>query len=188
MAAGASPATAETYPYVAPTTSDPYYTVVVPAGMTVAHIDLFGAQGGLLAGGKGARVQAALAVVPGEELRVFVGGQPADNRSAGGYNGGGESAGQQGTRGHGGGGATDIRRAPYTEADRLAVAGGGGGSGSKEAAGGDSDGVGTAGGSDVTDGKGGRSGSEGGAGGAAGTGSNDGGNAVPGGNAGGASG
>ena len=160
---------------------DPSYVVIVPTGMTVASVDLFGAQGGRSVGGKGARAQGTVAVVPGEELRLYVGGQPAATSQDGGYNGGGSAPGQTAFRGRGGGGSTDIRRAPYTESDRLVVAGGGGGSGSRDAPGGDSDGAGAIGGSNPSDGKGGRPGSEGGTGGAAGTANN--GNADPGGNA-----
>jgi hypothetical protein len=64
---------------------------------------------------------------------IVVGGIPAPNSVAGGFNGGGSARGR--TRPHsqaggGGGGAADVRTGPgYTLADRILVAGGGGGNG-----------------------------------------------------------
>lgn len=90
----------------------------VPAGVTQATFDLYGAQGSTDCPdtGKGARVRGTIAVTPGETLRVRVGGQ-------GGFNGGGTA----GAGGGAGGGASDIRRGSgFTLADRLLVAGGGG--------------------------------------------------------------
>lgn len=93
-------------------------TYTVPAGVTVLTIDMTGAQGhnGVTTnGGNGGRVQATLAVTPGEVLNLYVGGQN-------GYNGGGISTGT----GNGGGG-TDIRVGGIDLTDRVMIAGGGGG-------------------------------------------------------------
>lgn len=109
----------------------------VPAGITSAAFDIFGAQGGigggmrttLAQGGKGGETTGTITVTPGEVLQVNVGcaGQqsPGSTSGAGGFNGG--AAGGTGTNsgGGGGGGATDIRRG----STRLLVAGGGGGGG-----------------------------------------------------------
>lgn len=106
---------------------------VVPDGVTSIVVTLRGAQGGSTSqgvGGKGAIVQATIAVTPGESLQVNVGG----SGTVGGWNGG--------ARGNTyGGGASDIRR-PSTFStvsscafdlgcsltNRIVVAGGGGGS------------------------------------------------------------
>lgn len=96
----------------------------VPEGVTSVAVDVFGAQGGHpLYGGPGGRVEATLAVSPGEVLQVNVGGQGTG--TAGGFNGGG--SGSNGS--FGGGGGSDIRRAGSALADRVVVAGGGGGAG-----------------------------------------------------------
>ena len=95
----------------------------VPAGVTAVAVDVFGAQGGGTYGGPGGRVQATLAVSPGDVLNVSVGGQGTN--SSGGVNGGGTGQSQ----GSGGGGASDIRRNGSTLGDRVVVAGGGGGAG-----------------------------------------------------------
>lgn len=94
----------------------------VPAAVTAVEVELLGAQGTGMFGGLGARVRATLLVTPGETLQINVGG--AGNGPAGGFNGGGNG----GSTGSGGGGATDIRRGAATLGDRVAVAGGGGGS------------------------------------------------------------
>lgn len=111
--------------------SGAYYEFVVPAGNTSIVVDVYGAEGGDAGGvgvpGKGARVQATVAVTPGETLRLYVGGQgPTGAAGSGGFPDGG-LGGQASGRGGGGGGSSDIRRAPYGLADRLVVAGGGGG-------------------------------------------------------------
>lgn len=133
-AIGAGPAAADTvnFPYVAPTeqTPNPYATFTVPAGVTQATFDLYGAQGagGADQGGKGAHVTSTLSVTPGTVYRVYVGG--VGSQPAGGYNGGG-SGGSAGyyPAGFGGGGATDVRVGAFGTADRVLVAAGGGGSG-----------------------------------------------------------
>lgn len=106
-------------------------SIVVPAGAKSMLVDIYGAQGGPtgasgLVGAKGARLQARMAVTPGETLQLRVGGAGAFDAagSPGGYNGGG--AGSTNPSG-GGGGATDIRRGAFALADRVVVAGGGGG-------------------------------------------------------------
>lgn len=147
---GRGPGAASAAAVPAPTTASltaaasTYFTV--PAGVTQLTVDLYGAQGGGNRAGRGARVQATLAVTPGEVLQVNVGGrgrQPACNGSwtyvgsgTGGFNGGGDAGGRDypwncliDSAGAGGGGS-DIRRSPYGLANRLVVAGGGGGQGS----------------------------------------------------------
>lgn len=107
-----------------------YFEYVVPAGVTSLPVKLWGAQGGNDLGGSGGLggyLEATINVVPGETLRFYVGGHPGGR--TGGFNGGGDG-GLSTADGAGGGGATDVRRAPYGLADRLAVAGGGGGAGS----------------------------------------------------------
>ncbi len=108
-------------------------TFKIPAGVNLIAVVARGAGGGGHpsyghGGGRGGRVFAELPVIPGERLRIFVGGT-ADGLS-GGYNGGG--AGQYfysyGSS-FGGGGATDIREGGDTLKDRVLVAGGGGGLG-----------------------------------------------------------
>lgn len=121
----------------------------VPPCVDSIVIDVRGAQGGNIdnlsqppihaSGGYGGRVQGKLAVTPGQVLQIFAGGQGTSDNSTlgclptpGGFNGGGD--GQTGNNAYnynagGGGGASDIRFAPYTLAERVAVAGGGGGAG-----------------------------------------------------------
>lgn len=104
----------------------------VPAGATVLTVDVYGAQGGSTyygyAGGFGGRVQARIAVTPGQVLQVNVGQKGLSATvslpgNPGGWNGGGNGTAYGGA----GGGASDIRVSPYGIADRLVVAGGGGG-------------------------------------------------------------
>lgn len=110
-------------------------TYTVPPCVNSITVTVYGAQGGdgsTAPGGLGGSVQATLAVTPGEVLNVYVGQTGADNTGNGptSFNGGGStfSYSSGGTAGSGGG-ASDIRRAPYSTADRLVVAGGGGGGG-----------------------------------------------------------
>ena len=120
----------------------------VPAGVTQLRVIATGAGGGgaVMFGGGGARVEAFVAVTPGEVLTVVVGGQ--GSQPGGGYNGGGSGSPTTGSgpTGRGGGGATDLRRLPangstgdyLTTRNALLVAGGGGGSyGSADGQGGD---------------------------------------------------
>jgi len=104
----------------------------VPAGVTSISVDVYGAQGGSnnhSPGGLGGRVRADIAVTPGEQLFINVGGTTTTNN--GGWNGGGLSGttAPNTTNARGGGGASDIRTAGNGLSDRLVVAGGGGGSG-----------------------------------------------------------
>ena len=114
---------------------------VVPAGVTTATFDLFGAAGGASGGpafdhapgGAGARLTATLPVTPGETLTITVGGAaPGLGDGRGGFNGGGASSasGNVFNTAGGGGGATDVRRGGTSLGDRILVAGGGGGGGS----------------------------------------------------------
>ncbi len=110
-------------------------TFTVPACVTSIQVDVLGGKGGnngIYLGGNGGRVQATIPVTPGEILEIRVGALGVNTSVSNPpvYNGGGGvfsyvSGGTSGT----GGGATDIRRAPYANADRLVVAGGGGGGG-----------------------------------------------------------
>jgi hypothetical protein len=107
-------------------TADSY---VVPEGVTSINFDITGAAGGADTGmapmpGKGGRVEGTLAVSPGDELTIYVGGAGVMGSltgAPGGYNGGGASNGFGGS----GGGATNIMMGLTT----VAVAGGGAGSG-----------------------------------------------------------
>lgn len=108
-------------------------TYIVPQGVTSVHFDLAGGVGGVDSGiapnpGRGGRLQGTLAVTAGDILTVNVGG--AGNAGSlfgaiGGFNGGGNSWGFGGS----GGGATDIRLNGGLLVQRVAVAGGGAGSG-----------------------------------------------------------
>ena len=114
-------------------------TFVVPSCVTSITIDASGAAGGQTTtnaiGGLGGRTQCTLPVTPGETLQINVGGAGinGDNITgliAGGFNGGGN--GWDDTDpwgGAGGGGASDIRRTPYSLNDRVVVGGRGGGGG-----------------------------------------------------------
>jgi hypothetical protein len=124
----------------------------VPAGVTSITVDLLGASGGNAdgtasilgtgtnAGGLGGRTQTVLTVTSGQVLDIYVGGQGgfgAAPANAGGFNGGGNGDSYFDTFGFGfgtvygggGGGASDIRTQGGSFANRLAVAGGGGGAG-----------------------------------------------------------
>lgn len=110
-------------------------TFTVPACVTSITVDAMGAKAGnngSFVGGNGGRVQATVPVTPGEVLQILVGqlGVSTSTSNPAVYNGGGGvfsyvSGGTAGT----GGGATDIRRSPYSLNDRLVVSGGGGGGG-----------------------------------------------------------
>jgi len=122
-------------------------TWTVPAGVTAIFVDVQGAQGGavgtypgvgltpLVSGtpGCGGRVQATLAVTPGQILTINVGGSGAIGSgylmTPGGYNGGGSTEtwapADLGYSGGSGGGMTDIS----SSGTELVVGGGGGGAG-----------------------------------------------------------
>lgn len=110
-------------------------TFTVPACVTSLTVDVRGAKAGnngSYAGGNGGRVQATVPVTPGEVLQIMVGEQGVNTSTNNPpvFNGGGGvysyiSGGTAGT----GGGASDIRRTPYANGDRLVISGGGGGGG-----------------------------------------------------------
>jgi hypothetical protein len=126
---------------------------VVPAGVTSAVFDVYGGAGGSLAsmlavtggpGGRGAHVQATVALTPGATLNMRIGGQGTDGfasptnftgtlAAAGGFNGGGTNSITcticSFVLGGAGGGSSDVRTSADGLADRLLVAGGGGGAG-----------------------------------------------------------
>lgn len=111
-----------TFPY-----SGDYYVWTPPADIRTMNISLSGAQGGR-SGGNGSKTNATFKTLPTGNLYVYVGGQGSSgNGAAGGYNGGGAAGSGHGDEGSGGG-ATDIRTSTAL-ADRIAVAGGGGGTG-----------------------------------------------------------
>lgn len=97
------------------------------------QFELWGAQGSGSNGGKGGYTKGTIHLTEGQQLYMFIGGQP--QRAAGGYNGGGtpgERVAAYNTGG--GGGATDIRtvneQTEYAYKRRIMVAGGGGAGGS----------------------------------------------------------
>ena len=102
----------------------------VPQCVYNLTVNALGAQGGGSNGGLGANVTGTMAVTPGQVLQVRVGGTGAQGAASGGFNGGGTGQASTGSAIYsswGGGGATDIRIAPYALANRVIVAGGGGG-------------------------------------------------------------
>ena len=110
-------------------------TYTVPAGVTAIQVDVQGATGGnsvaSAPGGKGGRVQAVIAVTPGQVLNIFVGGAGSAATTygtavaTGGYYVGGTAGGYGG----GGGGGSDIRIGDTALSSRVLVAAGGGGGG-----------------------------------------------------------
>lgn len=107
--------------------SGDYYIWAPPVDVRTMSIVLAGAQGGR-SGGNGAKATATFKTIPTGNLYVYVGGQGSSgNGAAGGYNGGGAAGSGHGDEGSGGG-ATDIRTSTAL-ADRIAVGGGGGGTG-----------------------------------------------------------
>jgi hypothetical protein len=117
-------------------------TFVVPAGVTEIQFDVMGAEGGDIEGttvgwggtndvsidaGNGGQVTGLLPVTPGETLYIYVGGEGSE--ASGGYNGGGDPETCSGTEviAAGGGGASDIRQGGTGLANRVVVAGAGGG-------------------------------------------------------------
>ncbi len=116
------------------------YDWVVPPGIDSATFGVFGARGGAsasTAGGAGGGVQGTLELIPGETLRIRVGGAGADApATVGGQNGGGLAGSQTCVtvpfcNGGGGGGASDVRRGGATLFDRVLVGGAGGGAGGR---------------------------------------------------------
>lgn len=97
-----------------------------PSGIDSLHFDVYGAQGGRT-GGRGGYVSGNFAAIP-SSLYIYVGGAGgAGNSVAGGFNGGGNSGSGHADQGSGGG-ASDLRTSASL-ADRVVVAGGGGGTG-----------------------------------------------------------
>ncbi len=100
----------------------------VPPGVTSVRLDASGAQGGDAnggttpgIGGRGGHAAGTLAVTPGQQLLVLVGGRN-------GFNGGGTGGAGSSTSGNGGG-ASDVRTGPTLGARVIVAAGGGGGAG-----------------------------------------------------------
>lgn len=101
---------------------------VVPSGVTSVAVELLGAQGGGTNAGKGGKVTALLTVTPGATLILVVGGQPTNANAVYGGGGIGGSNGATTTRnGFAGGGLAGIYSSSISQANVLAVAGGGGG-------------------------------------------------------------
>jgi Glycine rich protein len=143
----AQPASAETASFGFTGTEQTY---TVPAGVDSIHVVAVGAKGGrgfnnigsrVSAGGSGGRIEADLAVTPGQVLFITVGGVGGDGGltqvGIGGFNGGGRSS-SGFMSGGGGGGATDLRTCSALPPacpgqnsldTRVLVAGGGGGGG-----------------------------------------------------------
>ncbi|WP_051568516.1 glycine-rich protein [Crocinitomix catalasitica] len=121
-----------------------YYTV--PDDVGSIQVEAWGAEGGtgVFGGvtpipGKGGYAVGQLTVTPGEVLEIYVGGEGV-TIGAGGFNGGGRSGSSYAGSG---GGASDVRKAPYGLDDRVIVAGGGGAAtfGSSPSNGGDGGGL-----------------------------------------------
>ena len=115
---------------------------VVTSDIRCATLDVYGAQGGPVGGGRfgsndrggglGGHTRVTMMLTPGEALVVRVGGAGAVN--IGGFNGGAAPGAGIDPRfssypPSGGGGATDVRRGGDTLANRVLVGGGGGGAG-----------------------------------------------------------
>lgn len=108
-------------------------TYTVASDVTELAVRVYGGKGS----GSGDIVYGILPVTAGATLQINVGGAgvplttPVGGGSLvggqGGWNGGGATFPVTGEFSTGGGGATDIRFSPYTLADRVVVAGGGGG-------------------------------------------------------------
>jgi uncharacterized repeat protein (TIGR01451 family) len=117
----------------------------VPAGVTDATVDVYGAAGGDAAGGTeagglGGHASADLPLTPAQTVTVDVGGHGGGTDdlclggvgATGGFNGGEPGGGASGGSiancpGAGGGGASDVRIGGTSLSDRALVAGGGGG-------------------------------------------------------------
>ncbi len=95
-------------------------------------IEARGASGGTGGGGgpigaNGGSVKGVFTATPGSVMFFFVGGQ--GSVTAGGFNGGGNGGTGSATSGAGGGGASDVRIGGIALANRIIVAGAGGGAG-----------------------------------------------------------
>jgi len=131
----AIPSGSETFSYTGAAQS-----FTVPQCISSLTIDMAGAAGGASTagggvGGAGGRMQATYSVAAGTALEVFVGGMGKTVSSSatpnvGGYNGGAACIDVSYDYSVGtGGGASDIRVSPYALANRVIVAGAGGGAG-----------------------------------------------------------
>ena len=110
-------------------------TFTVPCGVSTITIEAWGAQGGTnattIVGGAGGFASGDLAVIEGDVLNIYVGGQN-------GYNGGGNggvTSGCSSADAGVGGGASDIRLNGSVLGDRIVVAAGGGGAGGNRVSG-----------------------------------------------------
>lgn len=112
-------------------------TFRVPLGVTKLTVELWGAQGGGSAAGRGGYAKGVVTVIPNSIVYVYVGGQGTYKGGQpcgvnGGFNGGGPTGSQccsnAGSGAGSGGGATDIRLGSTSLNARVLVAGGGGGS------------------------------------------------------------
>lgn len=104
----------------------------VPPCVGSMTIEAKGASGGAGGGGgptgaNGGSVKGVFTATPGSVMYMFVGGQ--GSVTAGGFNGGANGGSGSATSGAGGGGASDVRIGGATLADRIIVAGAGGGAG-----------------------------------------------------------
>jgi hypothetical protein len=115
------------------------YDWTVPAGITRARFEIYGAQGGGTRGGKGGAAKATVPVTPGSSWRLLVAGDGDDPPGDGGGGMGGFQNGGQGGFGtpygaYGGGGSSDARPCfLYTDCNPVIIAGGGGGAGTRDA-------------------------------------------------------
>ena len=128
-------------------------TWTVPSTVTQVFIEAEGASGwsGSRPGGEGGFASGELAVTPGQDLYIYVGGQGVSSGGSqiagGGWNGGGD--GQGGSSAGGGGGASDVRTtfasdpldATSLSSRILVAAGGGGATNNSNAYGGDGGGL-----------------------------------------------
>lgn len=109
-------------------------TFTVPSTLCVSTVTIVlrGAKGGGVGGGLGVAIQATYAVTAGQVFQIMVGGAGNQGAASGGFNGGGTGQASTGAAAYssfGGGGASDVRVAPFALANRILVAGGGGGAG-----------------------------------------------------------
>jgi hypothetical protein len=103
-----------------------FQTFTVSPNITIISVTVSGAASG---GAYGATFEHTIGVIPGQVLRIYAGGiGNLGSGAAGGFNGGGQAGSNYGNE-RSGGGASDIRVSPYGLADRIIVAGGGGGNG-----------------------------------------------------------
>lgn len=106
----------------------------IPPCASQVYVEMCGGSGGgqgpQFNQGLGACVTGVVPVPPGTTIEINVGGEGTCGNNSGGYNGGGNGVANTYTYpACGGGGASDIRIAPFTLGDRIVVAGAGGGEG-----------------------------------------------------------